>query len=101
AQKDTCARGQPHERVTGGLLLVVALHLHDPAGRSAVADRTTDQLARHLVHRALVEVASHETCASSRSTSRARSSCSRTRGRAVPPSDTFDSSHAPPASSSW
>ena len=82
------ARRQADERVTGRLGIVVGLGLDDHPRAAVVGDDATDQLARHLEHGALIEGTVH------RSAFRARSSCSRTRSRLVPPSDTFDSSHA-------
>ena len=84
-----CVRaGEPDVRVAGGLGLVVGLGLDDHAGRLAVAQDAADEVARDLDDAAVVERAVHPRSA------RARSSCSCTRGSAVPPSETFDSSQA-------
>ena len=104
--------GRPEQRAAPGrdpdvgvrrrLLLVVALGLDDPAGGLAVADDAADQVARDVVHRALVErrgrSARHS--AASVRTWRAWASWSRTRASDVPPSETFDSSHDAGSSSS-
>ena len=77
-----------------GLGLVVGLRLHDHAARLAVRQRAADELLRHLHHRAGVEGRREGHYAGWPSSSaRAWASCSRTRASAVPPSDTFDSSH--------
>ena len=77
------------EGVAGGLGLVVGLGLDDHARRLAVAQDAADEVARDVDDAAVVELAVHAP-----SSARARSSCSRTRGSAVPPSETFDSSQA-------
>ena len=92
------ARGAAAEGVTGRLLLVVALGLDDAAGGAAVCDGAADQIARDLVHRARVERTLARVSAqpdASSSTWRAWASWSSTRASEVPPSETFDSSHAP------
>jgi hypothetical protein len=61
AKQHARAAGEADEGMAGGLLLVIALHLHDPAGRGAVAHGAADQIARDLVDGAVVEVARHET----------------------------------------
>ena len=95
------ARREPGEGVAGRLLHVVALGLDDPPGGPAVADHAADQLARDVVHGAGVEGALEPRSGHpSASTWRAWASWSRTRGRAVPPPETFDSSQAPCSNSS-
>ena len=57
--------------------------------------RTTqpEQVARHLDDRPVVEAVREGQAGCSSSSARACASCSRTRSSAVPPSETFDSSH--------
>ena len=100
AEQRVRAAGQPDVRVAGGLVHVVALGLDHPAGRPLVADRAADQAARDVVHRALVEGPLEPHGPALDSTRRAFAICSPTRSSAVPPSETFDSSHAPCSSSS-
>ena len=94
------------EGVAGRLLLVVALDLDDAAGGVAVAHHAADEVPRDVVHRPVIEAPrarvdrrpawlAHSARASR--APRARSSCSRTRASAVPPSETFDSTEAPSA----
>ena len=94
AEEDVRARGQADVGVAGGLGLVVGLGLDDRAGAAVMAHDAADEVARDLDHRPGVEVGgerAHPGWASSEA--RAWASCSRTRGSAVPPSETFDSSH--------
>jgi hypothetical protein len=87
--------------VRGGLLLVVALPLDDAAGRASVPEGAPDQVVCDGVDRPRVEgrIARVYEAASSR-TCLACASWSRTRASELPPSDTFDSTDAPGASTS-
>ena len=80
---------EPDKPVGGGLGVVVGLGLDDHSGAPLVRDDAADEIARHLQYRTVVEGGLH------RSAACARSSCSRTRPRLVPPSDTLLSSQAP------
>ena len=104
------ARGQPGVRVAGRLRLVVGLRLDYPPGGAAVREHAADEVLGDLEDRAGVEGrvggcerggAAHACASPSPSSPRATPSCSRTRTSAVPPSETFDSSHAPCWSSAW
>jgi hypothetical protein len=91
--------------VTGGLDLVVALGLDDPPRGAVEADEAPDKVSGDVVDRAVIELAPARVEAvaqpdASSSTWRAWASWSRTDPSAVPPSETFDSSHAPSRSNS-
>ena len=79
AEQDAGAVGQADERVGGGLGVVIRLGLDDHPRRALVREHASDQVLRHLHNRAVVEARLHPSAA------RARSSCSRTRARLVPP----------------
>jgi len=75
--------------VAGGLGLVVGLGLDNHAGTLTVGEHTANEIPGYLEHGPGIERGPHA------SDVRARCSCSRTRLRLVPPSDTLDSSQAP------
>ncbi len=100
AEQGARARRDAREGVAGRFFHVVALGLDDAPRRGPVPYDAAEQVARHVVDGAGVEVAREPGAHPSASTWRAWASWSRTRGSAVPPSETFDSSHAPSSSSS-
>ena len=98
--------GQPDVGVAGRLGDVVRLGLGDDPADAVHRERAPDQVARDLHHRPVVELDAElgaqlrHSLARSASASRAAAICSATRADAVPPAETFDSSHASPASTS-
>ena len=81
----TFVRGvTPDEGVAGGLGLVVGLRLDDDPGRTRVGDHAADEVPRDLEDRPVVELRARH----------GRARAARAPGAsAVPPSETFDSSH--------
>ena len=95
AEEDVRARRQADVGVAGGLGLVVGLGLDDRAGAAVVAHDAADERRARPRPRAARRSAGGERAHPGWASSEARAwaSCSRTRGSAVPPSETFDSSH--------
>ena len=98
--------GQPDVGVTGRLGDVVGLGLGDDPAHAVDRQAAPHQVARDLHNGPVVELDPElgsrlrHSPGSSASASRAAAICSATRADAVPPAETFDSSHASPASTS-
>src|SRR5262249_55379551 len=95
--EDRGSLGEPDVGVAGGVVALVALGLDDGAADAVEQQPAADQLARHLVDRALEEVGAHAWASRSRDSTaagarRAAAPCAARGAEPVPPAIRFDSS---------